>query len=144
MKTVPAGTTSQELNEKLADSGFRSTAQRQHIYNVVAHQCDHPTAEDVFIQAKQEMPDISMATVYNTLDALLKSHLVKQVNLDRAATRYCPNMKDHAHFYCDRCRRVFDVSYDSHTQLPTLPKGFVVGSAEISIRGTCPQCTKGR
>ena len=70
---------------------------------------DHPTAEEVFIRAKREMPDISMATVYNCLDALVKCGLVRQVTLERGATRFCPNMREHCHFYCDQCESVFDI-----------------------------------
>ena len=75
------------LNERLATSGFRFTPQRQHVYNVLLQKRDHPTVEEVFIRAKEGMPDISMATVYNCLDALVKCDLVRHVNLDRAATR---------------------------------------------------------
>jgi Fur family peroxide stress response transcriptional regulator len=55
----------QELNERLATSGLRFTAQRQHVYDVLLQTRDHPTAEEVFIRAKQTSPDISIATVYN-------------------------------------------------------------------------------
>src|ERR1700729_3961736 len=99
------------FNERLATSGFRFTPQRQHVYNVLLQKRDHPTSEDVFIRSKQDMPDISMATVYNCLDALVKCGLVRHVNLDRSATRYCPNMKEHSHFHCDECGEIFDVDF---------------------------------
>ena len=56
---------SQSLNERLATSGLRFTPQRQHVYSILLQKRDHPTAEQVFIRAKQDMPEISMATVYN-------------------------------------------------------------------------------
>ena len=71
------------ITERLATSGLRLTPQREHVYNVLIEERDHPTAEQVFLRAKKDMPDISMATVYNCLDALVRSGLVKQVNLDR-------------------------------------------------------------
>ena len=86
------------LNQRLATSGFRFTPQRQHVYDVLMQKRDHPTVEEVFIRAKTGMADISMATVYNCLDALVKCGLIRHVNLDRGATRYCPNMKEHCHF----------------------------------------------
>ena len=55
------------------------------------------------------MPEISHATVYNTLDALVKCGLARQVQLERGATRFCPNMDEHCHYYCDECGDVFDV-----------------------------------
>ena len=46
------------LNKRLATSGLRFTPQRQHVYSVVLGKRDHPTVEDVFIRAKQGMPEI--------------------------------------------------------------------------------------
>ena len=99
------------LNERLATGGFRFTPQRQHVYGLLLEKRDHPTVEEVFMRAKHGMPDISMATVYNCLDALVKCGLIRHVNFDRAATRYCPNMKEHCHFYCDDCGGIFDVDF---------------------------------
>src|SRR5437588_11614086 len=101
--------TDNRLNERLATGGFRFTPQREHVYSVLLGKRDHPTAEEVFIRAKREMPEISMATVYNCLDTLVRSGVARQVNVDRGATRFCPNMREHCHFYCDTCAKVFDI-----------------------------------
>src|SRR5439155_2430690 len=99
------------LMERLALKGFRLTPQREHVYQVLLQERDHPTAEQVFMRAKKGLPDISMATVYNCLDFLVKCSLVKEVNLDRTAMRYCPNMHEHCHFHCDECGGVFDIDF---------------------------------
>ena len=96
------------VNECIAEAGLRPTPQRNVVYGVLLDHLDHPTADEVFLRAKHAKPDISMATVYNCLDALVKCDLVKQVNLDRSAMRYCPNMDDHAHFQCEVCGRITD------------------------------------
>src|SRR6202012_2726754 len=103
---------------------------------------DHPTVEDVFIRAKAGMPDISMATVYNCLDALVKCGLVRHVNLERSATRYCPNMKEHSHFYCDECGGIYDIAFETEVEHSALqiPEGFKVKQFDISIRGLCRDC----
>lgn len=130
------------LTERLAARGFRATAQREHVYRVLVRQPDHPTAEQVFLRAKRVMPDISMATVYNCLDALVQSGLVREVNLDRAAMRYCPNMQEHGHFYCDDCGHVYDIEVAPAARPDgmDLPAGFRVKGFEISIHGACPKC----
>jgi Fur family transcriptional regulator, peroxide stress response regulator len=130
------------LNARLATSGFRFTPQRQHVYNVLIHKRDHPTVEEVFLRAKEGMPDISMATVYNCLDALVKCGLVRHVNLDRAATRYCPNMKEHCHFYCEECGGVYDIDFsaEANDHALKLPSGFRVKQFDISLRGLCRDC----
>ena len=140
----PAGNTTLggQLNERLATSGFRFTPQREHVYGVLLGKQDHPTAEEVFIRAKKGMFDISMATVYNCLDALVKCGLVRLVQIDRGATRYCPNMDDHYHFYCDECGGVHDVAFSAQAAKSpvSLPRGFKADHYEIAIHGACPDC----
>jgi Fur family peroxide stress response transcriptional regulator len=131
----------EHLSKQLSTSGFRFTPQRQHVYDVLIDERDHPTAEEVFIRAKREMPDISMATVYNCLDALVQSGMARQVNVDRGATRFCPNMREHCHFYCDSCAKVFDIDLPSEGPNGiTLPKGFKAARFEIAIHGLCAKC----
>jgi Fur family transcriptional regulator, peroxide stress response regulator len=134
---------SRALSERLTTGGFRFTPQRQQVYDVLLQKRDHPNAEEVFIRSKRAMPDISMATVYNCLDALVECGLVRQVQLDRGATRFCPNMHEHCHFYCDACDRVFDVDLPTKPQPGVvLPRGFKAQRYEIAIHGVCPDCAK--
>ncbi|MCD6048904.1 MAG: transcriptional repressor [Verrucomicrobia bacterium] len=136
--------TSGELIEKLAHSGLRQTPQRQLVYQVLVENRDHPTAEEVFIRTKQKTPDISMATVYNCLDALVKCSVVKQVNLDRGATRYCPNMMDHSHFHCEQCSGVFDIDLTNPLEAAgaRMPRGFLVKHLDLTLKGVCPACAQ--
>jgi Fe2+ or Zn2+ uptake regulation protein len=130
-----------ELGERLATSGFRFTSQRRCVYDVLIHKRDHPTADEVFIRAKNAMPDISHATVYNCLDALVQCGLVRQVQLQRGATRFCPNMEEHCHYYCDDCGSVFDVSLPDAPTVPR-PKGFQVDHYDIAAHGLCADCAR--
>lgn len=132
------------LNERLAARGFRFTCQREHVYNVLLGERDHPTAEQVFFRAKKGMPEISMATVYNCLDTLVKAGLVREVNVDRTAMRYCPNMREHCHFYCDDCGSVYDIDVSERAGKPDfqLPRGYRATRFEVAIHGKCPKCAK--
>ena len=87
------------------------------------------------------MPDISMATVYNCLDALVQCGLVRQVQLERGATRYCPNMEEHCHYYCAECGAVFDVALPGHAPSVPRPKGFKIDHYEIAVHGICSDCS---
>lgn len=129
-------------DESIAQGGFRLTKQRREVYDALMEVRDHPTASEVFLRVKNRMPSISLATVYNCLETLVHCGLVKQVNLDRAPTRYCPNVEDHGHFFCERCHDVFDVDLDpAGTEMPwALPEGFVVTHHEISLKGICQKC----
>ena len=130
------------LLEKLERGGLRVTPQREHVYKVLLGKKDHPTAEEVFIRAKKGMPEISIATVYNCLDALVNCGLVRQVNHDRSATRFCSNMTPHHHFYCDECGGAYDIDRETDEAEPpvAMPRGFKPNRFEVTIRGLCPDC----
>lgn len=130
--------------ERLVNRGFRFTPQRRQVYSLLLQARDHPTANEVYLRAKQALPDLSMATVYNCLDALVQCGLVRQVHLDREATRFCLNMDKHSHFYCETCRHVYDIAHQAEgieSQL-ILPEGFVVTHHEVALRGICATCSE--
>jgi len=131
-----------ELGERLATSGFRFTSQRRCVYDVLLHKRDHPTADEVFMRAKRMMPEISHATVYNCLDALVQCGLARQVTLERGAARFCPNMEEHCHYYCDACGEVFDVTLPAAGPAMPKPRGFKVDHYDIAVHGLCADCAK--
>ena len=142
MNRVENNKIERDLGERLATSGFRFTSQRRCVYDVLMHKRDHPTAEEVFIRAKKAMPEISHATVYNCLGALVECGLARQVQLERGATRYCPNMEEHCHYLCDSCGEVFDVSQPTYNALMPGPKGFKVDHYDIAVHGCCAECAR--
>ena len=129
------------LNQALSQLGLRSTRQREVVFSVVAIAEDHPTAEEIFARSRQEMPTISLATVYNCLETLHECRLIRQINFVRESTRYEPNLKPHAHFYCDKTGQVVDVQLPDElfgrlTKL--LPESTSVSSIELNFRGSLP------
>jgi len=121
------------------------TRQRRVVYDVLVGELDHPTATDVFLRAKDRMAGISLATVYNCLETLTEAGFVKQVNLDREPSRYCPNLHDHAHFFCLGCGAVEDIS-PAHDGGGLggwlLPEGHRVEKMEVAMRGLCRKCAE--
>jgi Fe2+ or Zn2+ uptake regulation protein len=130
-----------QISERLTASGIRLTKQREQVLGVLMQKPDHPTATEVFLRTKKHVPSISLGTVYNCLEALVASGLVKQVNLDRAPTRYCANLMEHSHFFCERCGSVHDVNI-AMGNVWDLPPGFKVSHADVNLRGTCPKCSE--
>jgi Fur family peroxide stress response transcriptional regulator len=132
---------SEALAQRLSDSGLRSTPQREVIYSVLLKKRDHPTAEDVFARAKPEMPMISLATVYNCLETLVQCDLVRAVNFERGPTRYCPNLRPHAHFHDEATGATHDIELPpgliDHVK-SVLPSDFDAKSVEIIFRGRAP------
>lgn len=123
--------------------GARLTRQRREVYDALLHADDHPSAVQVFTRVKTRVPSISLATVYNCLETLAKSGLVRQVNLDRGAARFCANRRQHGHFFCSGCGHVQDVDLPDAGKLARLwrlPEGAEIRQYEFSLRGLCPTC----
>lgn len=135
-----------EYDTTIERGALRDTPQRRHVYGELLSRRDHPTATEVFIRVKDEMPSISLATVYNSLEALVGCGLVKQVHVDREPTRYCPNLEEHGHFICGQCGHVFDIDLATGGTVGrtwNLPSGFIVTSHEVNLRGICKTCNDG-
>ena len=126
----------------------RMTKQRKVIYEVLTEDTrDHPTASEVFMRSKSRMPGISLATDYNCLETLTQAGLVKQVNVDREPSRFCPNLRPHAHFFCTGCQRVFDVDLRklANSASPwAVPEGSTVDHIDVAMKGLCPECSAGK
>ena len=71
----------------MVQGGFRLTPQRRQVYAVLMEKRDHPTATEIFVRAQKGMPSISLATVYNCLETMVGSGLVKAVHVDREIGR---------------------------------------------------------
>lgn len=128
-----------EVPDEIA--GLRMTRQRQEVYRILMEQRDHPTAQEVFLKAKDRLPNLSLATVYNCLEALVQHGIIRQVNFERESSRYCPNLREHGHFHDARTGVIHDVDFKPGCKLADfldLPPGAVVDDIEITIRGKIP------
>jgi Fur family peroxide stress response transcriptional regulator len=122
------------------------TPQRELVYDVLLSQRDHPSAEEVFARVKPQLPSISMATIYNCLETLVSCGLVKQVNMERGPSRYCPNLLEHAHLHDEATGKVFDVSLPSDLidRLHSLlPNGYTLSAIELNFHAK-PQAKAAR
>lgn len=130
----------EEIPDEVA--GLRMTKQRREVYSVLLGKRDHPTANTVFRRVQDRMPTISLATVYNCLEALVGHGLVKQVNFEREPSRYCPNLSEHVHFRDVETGEIHDVVLREGVTLSDLlelPKGVEVTGVELTISGTFPK-----
>ncbi|WP_432105560.1 Fur family transcriptional regulator [Streptomyces sp. bgisy091] len=133
-----------DLLQRLRGCGWRMTSQRRVVAEVLDGDHVHLTADEVHLRAAERLPEISRATVYNTLGELVALGEVLEVSTVGRAKRYDPNAhRPHQHLVCSGCGAVRDV-HPVGNVLDDLPEaerfGFIVGSAEITYRGLCPDC----
>ncbi|MEM1084823.1 MAG: transcriptional repressor [Verrucomicrobiota bacterium] len=122
--------------------GLKMTRQRWETYRLLMNHRDHPTANEVFIRLKEKLPNVSLATVYNCLEALVQHGIVRQVNFDREPSRFCPNLAEHGHFHDQRSGSIRDIAFKPGINLADvldLPEGTVINDVELTLRGELPQ-----
>lgn len=135
-----------DLVERLRGRGWRMTSQRRVVAEVLDGDHVHLTADEVHARAAHLLPEISRATVYNTLGELVSLGEVIEVVTDGRAKRYDPNAHHpHQHLVCSRCGTVRDVhpTGDPMAALPSGERfGFSVDTVEVTYRGVCPDCSR--
>ncbi|MFF6996214.1 Fur family transcriptional regulator [Streptomyces sp. NPDC008313] len=133
-----------DLLGRLRGRGWRMTAQRRVVAEVLDGEHVHLTADEVHARAAHLLPEISRATVYNTLGELVVLGEVLEVSTEGRAKRYDPNAhRPHQHLVCSGCGTIRDVHPvgDPLADLPADQRfGFTLAEAEITYRGLCPSC----
>jgi Fe2+ or Zn2+ uptake regulation protein len=127
-----------ELTELFRASGLKVTPQRQSIFRALSGSTVHPTAEAVYATVSAEMPNISLRTVYQTLNDLAAMGELHALDLGTGSTRFDPTLEPHHHLVCVDCGRVDDVRVDA--PIPIDIDGFEVTSTEVVFRGRCATC----
>ena len=141
---APAPTPAPTLLERLRARGWRVTPQRRAVGQVLAGDHVHLTAEDVHERARVVLPEVSLATVYNTLRELVEMGEVLELRVGNGPARYDPNIATpHHHLVCSRCNRLVDVQPAGVEALglpPSQRHGYVLDEIDITFRGRCPDC----
>jgi Fur family peroxide stress response transcriptional regulator len=99
----------QAFRSALEAAGWKSTPQREAVYDHLCRAAGHPTAEDVFHRVKETIPAISLATVYKALEALTASGLAAKLAGVDGSARYDARRDHHYHLRCLRTGAVEDL-----------------------------------
>jgi Fe2+ or Zn2+ uptake regulation protein len=141
---VPCVKSPDELTEIFRAKGLKMTPQRQCIFRVLHRMAGvHPTAEAVHAAVVEELPTVSLKTVYQTLNDLSGMGELHHIDLGTGSGRFDTTLDAHQHFVCERCGRVWDVHGDfTGVRMPDdQSPGFRVSSTDIVFRGQCENCS---
>ena len=116
------------------------TKQRRLVYDVVHGSCEHLTAEQVYNLAKEQMPAIVMATVYNNLNALTETGLLRRVSIHGEPDRYDRPEIPHEHLKCDVCGAVHDLWINEMRDRLTDWSGISITDYELNLHYICDKC----
>lgn len=116
------------------------TQQRKLIYEVVQASDKHMTAEEIFLQAKERLPSLSIATVYRNLGLMVRDGEIRRITV-AGADRYDRSVAEHDHLICVKCGRMFDAKLDGLKASLAQLTGQQILSYELNMYCICPDCT---
>lgn len=88
---------------------YRQSKHRNKMLNVIKNITSHPTADWLYQNMKSEYPTLSLGTVYRNLSVLEEQGKIRKIKSDGSSDRYDGDTSMHSHFYCNKCRRVYDM-----------------------------------
>lgn len=114
------------------------TKHRELILKNLRERRDHPTAKMVFESTKNLAKKISFATVYNSLEYLVKAGLVKKLNIDSESARYDAILEPHSHLICTECGKIMDIpALKLANEIGNNEYDFDVKDITINVMGRC-------
>lgn len=125
------------------ETGEKLTRQREAVLGVIREREDHPTANDIFEAARQRLPGISYATVYNSLRFLKEAGLVHEIKFGDSASRYDRETDRHDHALCSQCGKLVDFDLPQAAELMKAAarrSKFKPESVHLTLKGVCPDC----
>jgi Fur family transcriptional regulator, peroxide stress response regulator len=131
------------LRAALEANGQRFTEQRAAVYRVLMATDRHPSADDVFTAVRRVIPDISLATVYKSLETLVSCGLASKLGYGDGSARYDGRTDPHPHARCLSCGKVLDLpgrlDVEALAGLGEVP-GFSVEGYRFELVGVCASC----
>jgi Fur family peroxide stress response transcriptional regulator len=127
------------LVQRFKQHGYKMTPQRRAILEALTEDTSHPTAEQIHETVRKRMPDISLATVYNTLRELAEMQELCELDLGHGVRHYEISQEEHAHQVCLMCGRIEDIpgDFEKVKSLFVCGEGFHPVRYTVTIYGYC-------
>lgn len=126
-------------------SHLRFTNQREAIISFLNKKDHHPTASEVYLHVKKQLPRISRGTIYRNLEVLCKENLLRQVLVKGTSRFESVENGKHNHFICNNCNKIIDINNkeinidEIKKQLPKTR----IEQVTLNITGLCSSCNGG-
>lgn len=145
MQTAPVTPPMDELRRIFREAGLSFTHQRMVLYRAVLAMRSHPSPEAIYDRVRNEIPSISLGTVYKNIRAFMDAGLVREVSPHHGSLRLESNLDEHHHLVCTRCKTIVDLEESDLEPVRLkrqLPGGFRVDRYSVEFRGLCAACAE--
>ncbi len=132
----------------LQRAGLRLTSQRKAVCDYLAGTAQHPSPYQVYADISLVYPEISRATVYNTLNTLQQLGAIVELSFGAEHTHYDTNPEPHINLICLRCHKIVDfageVALGPINERILQETGFQSAAAKVDLVGFCGECREQR
>jgi len=126
--------------ELLKEYGISPSHTRIEVYNYLDCNRNHPNVDMIYKKLNKKLPTLSKTTVYNILKLFVETGIVKEVTIGSQEARYEILLKEHSHFKCEICNKLYDIPLvKTEHEFPSLD-GFSVTEEVVLLKGICPSC----
>ena len=133
------------IQKKELGPRLKRTPQRLAILDYLEGNTSHPSADEIYRAVSKKYLSLSVATVYNTLNMLAKSGLLRELTIDHGRKRYDPDTSSHHHLICVLCGKIVDIPGTIAVNLPAeIAQNYSLLGNHIEFYGHCSPCTKKR
>ncbi len=122
---------------------YRKSRQRERILDILRGTKSHPTADTIYLEMKDEFPDLSLGNVYRNLNILVDTGMIQRLDFGSTFNRFDGNCDIHPHFICERCNCVSDLEIREDFNPGDFIKnnnGKKVTSFTLEFFGICEKC----
>jgi len=120
----------------LQKTPLKATTQRISLLKIIFKDGDaHYTAEDILSKVQEKSLNISLATIYNTLNSFKDFGLLRAIKTSSDKIFFDTNITDHHHFYCKDTDKLIDINSSKIviSKLPSLPPGKKISSVDVVV-----------
>jgi len=119
----------------------KKTAQSKFIHEYLKRTKVHPSAEEIYHEARKNLPYITRATVYNVIKRLLARGEIRELNIKRGFSVFDGNPEPHPHLKCRVCGRIEDIEFPGFSELlEKISKIFPESEVDLTITAVCTHC----
>jgi Fe2+ or Zn2+ uptake regulation protein len=132
-----------QLADLLRERGLRATSQRVVMHRLLRTRNRHLSAEELLSEASEQLPGVSLPTVYATLELFEQLGIVRRVNGGGGTLLWDTRSDTHHHMICRNCGRIEDMEtpVDLESARRTAARaGFQPDRAEVVVSGLCADC----
>mgnify|MGYP002513525704 CR=1 FL=1 len=119
---------------------LKYSRQRESIQEFLNSSCDHPTADAVYMNVRQQYPNISLGTVYRNLNQLANEGQIRRLTVPGQPDRYDRNPVPHGHLVCRQCGKLEDLFLPDLIPYLEERSGQEITHYELTMGHICTHC----